>query len=134
MFERLYGTRPGPQGGLTVEIDSPAYLFTHGAILDTRGYLLYRTGKRANLEQALADLHQAIDDMVHAEKILSSLPSYMAAEPSSEGDPAGDFKSGLAAVYYHRSLVQAALGHRMLAELDLDAVRRLGSKPGKDLW
>ena len=113
--------------------EHPNYL-----ILDTRGYLRYLKG---HYQGALEDLNLAITGMnEHLQKLRekNGVGKVVSAKHLRLLDSRPDVGSGAssrAVTYYHRALIQKALGHDREAEADLAIVRRLiGREPDETLY
>lgn len=91
------------------------------ALIDTRGYILYRLGQ---LDEALAEMNTAVTGME-----ATTPPA------AQEKIRSRDARRNVAVIYYHRSLVLAALNQTELAEADLQRVRKLiGKEPDEHLF
>lgn len=104
------------------------------ALLDTRGYLLYRLGK---YDEAIVDLDAAV---AGAERRLAERDKQLAAPRSPLPDrreAERDRRSAaheLAVIVYHRSLVFDKLNQPEAAAADRDRVRQLGHQPDERLF
>jgi tetratricopeptide (TPR) repeat protein len=102
------------------------------AILDTRGFLLYRQGK---YDAALKDMNAAVKGMdkdyqqwLHAKSQRSPTDKLLVSEPSLP-------ELNLAVGYYHRSLVLEKLEETEKAEADrLRAKKLIGREPDETLF
>lgn len=101
------------------------------ALLDTRGFVLYRMER---YDEALADLNAAIPV---ADKELEQWDQ-MKATISRRGHDieamAKKVYRNVAVIYYHRGLIYEALGQKEQAEADFAKVRGWGLEPGEDLF
>jgi tetratricopeptide (TPR) repeat protein len=101
-------------------------------MLDTRGYLLYRSG---DYERALDDLNRAVEN---AEEVFD------ASQPEQKGIGWPDRREQqqeqrqlarhFAVILYHRGLIHQARGDKPAADADFDRVRKLGFEPGDELF
>jgi tetratricopeptide (TPR) repeat protein len=91
------------------------------ALIDTRGYILYRLGR---LEDALAEMNVAVSGME-----ATTPPA------AQEKIRSRDARRNVAVIYYHRALVLEALDQTERAEADLQRVRKLiGKEPDEHLF
>ena len=102
--------------------------------LDTRGYLLYLTGK---YDSALADMNAAVAGLEGNSK-QHALEERLPRRWLQSGPVLTeliDHSRHKAAFYYHRGLVLLALGREQEANADLDRVRELiGREPDETLF
>ncbi len=100
------------------------------AMLDTRGYILYRLGDfeaaRADAERAVSAWQAGLDR--RQDLLLAGVRGYEAEREIKL------LKQGLAALVYHRALIYESLDMRDAAELDLQQVRELGFEPSANLF
>ncbi len=99
-------------------------------LLDTRGYLLYRSGEA---KAALEDMEPAVASF---DKYVASTRAAMQSSVSSfntQQDLEAAERS-LAVLLYHRSLVYDRLNQRDEAKVDRERVRTLGYEPNEKLF
>lgn len=91
---------------------------TDAAMLDTRGFILYRQGK---YQEALADMEPAVKQvelaMKQAERVPGTLERVIDYSELSDGMLA-NMRQATAVIRYHRALVYEKLGRHAAAKLD----------------
>lgn len=103
------------------------------ALLDTRGYILYRLGE---YEAARDDLEEAVKafslDLDRARRRLSGGKGVVDLRVYKLRLQA--IQQTFAVLIYHRGLIYEKLGETDRAQADFDQVRDLGFEPGEDLY
>lgn len=102
---------------------------TNSAMLDTRGYVLWRLDRH---EAALNDMNLALEEHKHeyliTRRVLQNRSTFVVDARSAARDMQR-LDEGLAALYYHRALVNQSLGRLKQASRDLQRVTNLGFDP-----
>jgi tetratricopeptide (TPR) repeat protein len=108
---------------------------TRAAMLDTRGFLLYRQGK---YDEALKDMQPAVEEFERQLRLSRALPPLLervVAYSDLEESPEVQAKLGAAVVRYHKALVLEKLGRHAEAKMDQARARVLiGREPDETLF
>jgi tetratricopeptide (TPR) repeat protein len=107
----------------------------NAALLDTRGFLLYRLGK---YDEALRDMEAAVQGMEHELRLTQAVPATMERiifySDNADGQMA-TAKQAAAVIRYHRALVLERLGRHAEAKADRARARVLiGRDPDETLF
>ncbi|MEM8679621.1 MAG: hypothetical protein AAGF97_09750 [Planctomycetota bacterium] len=107
---------------------------TEPYLLDTRGYVLWRLGRQA---EALHEMNLAVDTNKHRYRADHRIAKQRRTFIVDERVTARQLKAideKMATFYYHRALVNQALGKDELAQRDMDRVKNLGFDPAEGLY
>ncbi|QDU93755.1 hypothetical protein [Lignipirellula cremea] len=110
---------------------------SRGAILDTRGFLLYRLGE---FDLALADLEASVAEVEFYLASLGSWQQFFEIHKANTADMRylrlryRQHQESPAVMFYHRGLIYEALEQPDRAKADFDRVRELGFTPDEHLF
>ena len=104
------------------------------ALLDTRGYVLWRLGR---FEEAFKDIDAAVEEhkpeYLASRRLIERRGTYAVDERTLSADLRRR-DEGMAALYYHRALVNESLGDTDQAAKDFVRVSNLGFDPEKGVF